>query len=97
MVQEWANICADKNTRACTKMEVTRLLVRTKHSKVLTEDIKAIINECSFNIKILEESQGSFVIQILTASLLETSSDKSDESEDESSKCYEDGKDFVET
>lgn len=58
-----AYLCAYDNTRACTKMHVARLLLRTKHSKDLTEDIEAILNGYSFNIKIVENSQGPLRIQ----------------------------------
>lgn len=38
-------------------MDAARLVIKTKHLKVLVEDIKAIINGILFNVKIVEYLQ----------------------------------------
>lgn len=35
-------LCEDDNTKACTKMDVAQLLVRTNHFKALSEDIEVM-------------------------------------------------------
>lgn len=45
-------LCADDNTRVCVKMEVARILVKTRYSKVIYEDIEAHINDVLFNVSL---------------------------------------------
>lgn len=75
-------LCADDNIRVCNNTDVARLLVRTKHYKVLSEEVEVVINGCSFSINIMEDSQGtkhpSFSINIIYSS-----SDDSCESDDD--------------
>lgn len=49
-------ICIDDSTRTHSKLDVVRLLIKTKHSKVLMEDVEVMINDSSFNIKLVKDS-----------------------------------------
>lgn len=39
-------------------MDLSRILIRTRQTKVLFEDVEAHINGVSLNVKIIEDTQG---------------------------------------
>lgn len=46
----------DDNTRLQQKMDVARILVRTKYSNILNDVMEVLINNVSFKINIVEDS-----------------------------------------
>ncbi|KAI5428061.1 hypothetical protein KIW84_033177 [Lathyrus oleraceus] len=74
-------LCADDNTRSRVKMDNARLLVKTKESKAVLEDIEAIINYSSFTMRIVEDSHNPPRTQILD--LVESKYSTKSKSEDE--------------
>lgn len=62
-------------------MDNARLLVKTKESKAILEDIEAIINDLSFTMRIVEDSHNPLRTQILD--LVESKYSSKSESKDE--------------
>lgn len=49
-------MCVNDNTKKHMKMDVARLLVRTRCSNVLNKDVIVMVVGASFNIKVVEDS-----------------------------------------
>lgn len=61
-------MCCDDVTRDQIKMDVAKVIVRTKCSMVLNDIINVKINEVLFRLKIVEDSHDSLRINILVRS-----------------------------
>lgn len=57
-------VCLDEETSKQSKMDVVRILVRTKYILVLNETFKVEINKDVFKVMIIENSQGLMRITI---------------------------------
>ncbi|CAI8613624.1 unnamed protein product [Vicia faba] len=51
-------ICMDEDTKNHNKLDVARVMVRTKYNLVLNETFNIGVNREAFSIKIVEDSQG---------------------------------------
>lgn len=76
-------LCVDDATREQFKMDVARILVRTKCFMVLNETFNVKINGNFFNLKVVEDAYGPLRINLLlgwqnhpNSSKLETNSNK---------------------
>lgn len=57
-------LSAYDNRRMVSKIDVVRILVKTKHTTILFEDVNVHINGLPYNVKLVEDSQGQLKIQI---------------------------------
>lgn len=57
-------ICSDEDTLNQTKMDVARIMVRTKQSNVLTIIVNIQIRNINFSIKVIEDSYGPMKIML---------------------------------
>lgn len=82
------------NIRSCIKLDMDRLLVRTKHSKVLTEDIEVQINGHYFNVKLVADSHMPLRSQIPDSSDQDSQTEDSGDLHSEC-QCQEENDDLV--
>lgn len=83
-------ICFDNNTKSQSKMDISRILVRTKCSMVLNEILSEKIIGIIYRLKIIKDSHNYIRICMMDES---TKSEFSKSSDSDSDTCFEDSED----